>query len=112
MFCGVIGANMYFIWEFIVDIFDTIVIGISDRKRWKRKEIQRMDIYLKANADDIRGMADVEVFASAYYQLVRKCKIHKIRELTELMKFNAVQRIFWVLDVYEQKNCGGGILAF
>lgn len=103
---------MYFLWDFLVDIWDYIIIYSGSLRQWKRNERNRIRYYVTASAEDVNGMPDVEVLAVAWYQLTVKHKIHKARSLSELMRYNAVQRIFWVIDVYEQKIDGGGLLGF
>ena len=103
---------LYFLWEFIVDIWDGIVIGIDDLRRWDRKERQRISFYLSADADELRNMSNIELFVTPYEQLTRKYYIHRAATLAELDRFNTVQQVFWALNTYEQKCYKGGILAF
>lgn len=103
---------MYFLWEFLVDLWEGFTIGIHDRIRWRRKERRRIEGYLNATADDVKGMSDIEAFAPIYYRLKRKFEKERNPTLLSLMSLNASQRVFWVVNAYEQENDGGGIIGF
>ena len=103
---------LYYLWEFIVDIWSFIVGSIDDRRRWKGKERQRIGFYLSLDADELQNLPDIELFATPYEQLTRKHFIHRVSALAELERFNSVQQVFWALDTYEQACYSGGILAF
>jgi len=103
---------MYLLWEFIVDIWDVITIGISDALRRRRSEKKTVEGYLTATPDTLRGAVGQDVFSIIIYRLKYILKMNLVSDIEGLMKFNASQRIFWVANAYEQKNDGVGLCGF
>lgn len=102
---------LYWICEFLADIWSSVVLSISDSRYYKLKEAQRMKNYLSVTAEELVCMPDIELFAVPWYQLTKKYGITKAKTLAELERFNKVQQIFWAVNIYEQKSYGG-ILEF
>ena len=103
---------LYFIWEFLTDIWNDITISISDSKYYKLKELQRRKFYQSVTADDLNGLSDMELFAALWHQLGVELRMVQITSVSELEAFNQVQKAYWVANAYEQRNYRGGILEY
>ena len=103
---------LYLLWEYLVDVWDTFTIELQANARSKRKERKRLDGYLNATAEMLRGTVEQDVFELVTYRLMSLHKMHLIREISGFAAVNAAQRIYWIANAYEQKVNGGGLCGF